>query len=60
MLMGIGRSLLYSIRHLVGLAIADSYPAFPVADDCQGGERKASPAFYNLGAAVDENNLFNH
>ena len=52
--------MLDRIRHLVGLAVADTDTALAVTHDSQRGERETAPALYDFGAPVDEDHLLDH
>jgi hypothetical protein len=59
-LLGVLGALLDGVGHLVGLAVADPDVALAVADDDERGEAEAAATLDHLGAAVDEDHLFDH
>ena len=52
------RSLADGVCHFIGLAEAEAYAAFHVSAHDEGGEGEAAAALDDLGATVDEHNLF--
>src|ERR1035437_457962 len=59
-LVGIGRTFLDGFGNFVRLAIANTNLALAITDDGERGEAETTSAFHYLGAAIDEDDLFNH
>jgi len=52
-------ALFDSIGNLVGFAVTDTNATFFVTNDAKSGEAEATATFNDLGATIDENDLFN-
>lgn len=58
-LFGVLGALFNRIGNLVSLAVTDANATFTVTDNTKSGEAETTATFNDLGATVDENNLFN-